>query len=123
MAKTNKTPKVAKATSKGKAKGFENPYRPQGGYYASVAAIMERGLNKAHAIDDKFLALVRKHMGDSWKSFASKQGKLTAKERQIVNLQVICRKADYGLPIVKQGYTAIFDGRSTPKTIGIFKTK
>lgn len=94
-----------------------NPYRPFGGYWATVEALRSLGVGKMFAFT-VIVPAVRKAMGDAWKAFAAKEGKLTADERVLMNVMV-CSRKDYGRPLVGLGYEVRWDGRE--KTAGIFK--
>src|SRR5947207_1729941 len=108
-AKTSKAAKSTKAsksvkiikTPSGKriptvAKSDANPYRVGGGYWASVEALRTLGMGKLHDFA-KIVPAVQKAMGENFKEFAAKKGKLSADERILMNV-VVTSRDDYGKP-------------------------
>jgi hypothetical protein len=102
---------------KGNGSNPEDVYRAGAGYWSAVRAPRDLGVGKMHPLV-KVIAAYRKAMGDGWKAFAVKKGKLSADERAAVNVAVTSRK-DYGKPLIEAGYEVRWDGRA--KEAGLFK--
>jgi len=94
-----------------------NPFREGGGYWSAVVALRALGIGKMHSFS-LVLPAIRKAMGNGWKEFASKKGKLTADQRAMLNVMVVSRE-DYGAPLKELGFEVRWDGRE--KQAGIFK--
>lgn len=90
-----------------KTNGFENPYRAGGNYHACVEVLMKLGIGKFHHADVAINA-VRKLVK-------------TTDEKALCNLQVICRTADYGRPLLAAGFIARKERTEKGQFFGLFK--
>src|SRR5207253_1609175 len=97
-----KQPKTALRKQGSASRGFHNPFRIQGGYWASVEAMRALGIGKMHPFDQIVRAVQTAMGADAWKAFAEKpqRNAATAKDakgRTIQNIGVLGRH-DMGKP-------------------------
>lgn len=118
-------PKEGLKAAKAQIASQTNPYRVNGGYWASVEALRALGLGKMHS-HAAILAAYRKVLGAAaWKAFAAVEprNKKTGKDadgRALQNVSVVAR-ADYGKPLKALGFEVRWDGRE--KVAGLFRAK
>lgn len=112
-----------KAVATVKASTALNPYRENGGYWATVEALRGLGMDTLHPFES-IIPAVKKVFGLNWSEFKNKDARndngKDAEQRIIQNVGVVARK-DYGAPLRELGFEVRFDGRQ--KVAGLFKIK
>lgn len=106
--KSNAVKPTAKEST-AKSNGFVSGYRDGSNYDACARSLYSLGLGKFHAADTAIKAVLKI------------MGKETDEKKALCNLQVICRTADFGRPLLKNSFIAKKERNDKGLFFGLFK--